>query len=214
VLSFDLWAAGSGVLVDSGTYAYSADPRARQAMRGTAAHNALRVDGEDSSRLGAAPWLWLIENDAHPFGISWKSDDRTDVFEGSHDGYRRLAEPVNHTRRIRFDKRRQTWRIDDVIHGSGSHLIELFFHPGVSFEIAAEGVRLSAARGDVWLFPPRGMTLDQQPGWMSTGYGLREPATVLVYAVRASVPIRLRTDLVLVPHGTTAEAARSLLEPD
>ena len=44
------------------------------------------------------------------------------------------------------------------------------------------------------------------------GYGLRQPAQVLVYAVRASVPIRLRTDLVLVPLGTPVDVARSQLE--
>jgi hypothetical protein len=49
---------------------------------------------------------------------------------------------------------------------------------------------------------------------VSAGYGLRQAATVLVYAVRAAVPMRLRTELVLVPRGTTAAAARSLLDSD
>src|SRR5579859_1747494 len=100
ILSFDLWAGGAPLLVDSGTYTYTADPGARQAMRSTAAHNSLRVDGQETSRLGGDRWLWLIENDAHPCDVAWQSDSECDVFSAAHDGYRRLAEAVVHTRRI------------------------------------------------------------------------------------------------------------------
>ena len=211
VLSFELWAAGAPLLVDSGTYTYSADPAARNLLRATAAHNSLRVDGQETSRLGGDRWLWLIENDAHPNVLDWHSDAARDVFEGSHDGYRRLAEPVEHTRRIAFDKARRWWRIDDTVSGSGEHLCELFFHPGVPFELEDNSVRLRGAHADLWLLPPVGTTFRQEAGWISRGYGLREPATVLVYAVRSTVPLTLRTDLVLVPSGTPATVARSLV---
>jgi hypothetical protein len=212
VLSFDLWAAGAPLLIDSGTYTYTADPQARQALKGTAAHNALRVDDQETSRLGGDRWLWLIENDAHPRNVSWQSNAECDVLSASHDGYRRLSEPVTHTRRIVFDKARRHWRIDDLLSGAGEHLVELFLHPGVPFDLADEAVRLSAPHADLWLFPPAQTSFRQERGWISRGYGLREPASVLVYAVRASVPLALRTDLVLVPHGTRASAARSLVE--
>jgi hypothetical protein len=212
VLSFDLWAAGAGVLIDSGTYTYSGDRHVRQELRGTAAHNALRVDGQDTSRLGADRWLWLIENDARPFAIEWRSNADRDVLTGSHDGYRRLAPPVTHTRTVTFDKRQLTWRIDETLEGAGEHLVELFFHPGVPFEVEGGGVRLCAPRGDLWLWPPQMTTLRQYSSWKSAGYGLRQAAPVLVYAVHAPFPIRLRTELVLVASGTSASAARCLVE--
>jgi hypothetical protein len=211
VLSFDLWAAGAPLLVDSGTYTYTADPEARQALRGIAAHNGLRVDGQETSRLGGDRWLWLIENDAHPRDVAWQSDAERDVFTGAHDGYRRLPEPVVHTRRITFDKPRRWWRIDDSLTGTGEHLVELFFHPGVAFSMHDDALLLRAPYADLWLFPPFETEFHQADGWISRGYGLREPAPVLVYAVPASVPLALRTDLVLVPHGTPASAARSLV---
>jgi uncharacterized heparinase superfamily protein len=214
VLSFDLWAAGAGVLVDSGTYTYSADPKARQALRSVAAHNGLRVDGEETSRLATGRTLWLIENDAHPFDIGWQSDSTRDVFHGRHDGYRRLIEAVDHTRSIVFDKQRLTWRIEDRVDGRGTHVVELFFHPGVPIEIEGNAVRLCAPRGDLWLFPPVQANFRQEQGWISKGYGLREPAPVLVYAVRGAVPIHVRTDLVLVGRGTPVDVARSKLELD
>jgi hypothetical protein len=92
------------------------------------------------------------------------------------------------------------------------HLLELFFHPGVPFELDAGAVQMQAPRGALWLFPPHDAQFRQEPGWISMGYGLRQPAQVLVYAVRASVPFRLRTDLVLVPLGTPVDVARSQLE--
>ncbi len=93
-------------------------------------------------------------------------------------------------------------------------MVEVFFHPGVPFETYDEAVCLPAPRGDVWLFPPPEMTVRQEDGWISGGYGLRKPAPVLVYAVRARVPLTLRTTLVLAPRGTSAEIARSLVGPD
>ena len=212
VLSFDLWAAGAPLLVDSGTYTYTADPSARNAMRSTAAHNAMRIDGQETSRLGGDRWLWLIENDAHPAVQAWLSTPATDVFEANHDGYRRLADPVTHQRRITFDKVNRHWRIDDTLTGNGEHVVELFFHPAVPFDRAEEAIVLHAPRGDLWLFPPSTTTPREETGWISRGYGLREPASVLVYAVRAAVPLVLRTDLVLVAHGTPGAVARSLVE--
>ncbi len=213
VLSFDLWAAGSALLVDSGTYTYSADAAARNALRRTAAHNALRVDGHETSRLGADRWLWLIENDAHPRVVEWSSDSARDIFEGAHDGYKRMPEPVEHTRRIAFDKALRWWRIDDTLSGRGEHLHELFFHPGVPIDVEHDGaVCLHAAHADVWLLPPLGAAFRQEAGWISRGYGLREPAPVLVYTGRSKLPLTLRTDLVLVPPGTSASAARSLVD--
>jgi uncharacterized heparinase superfamily protein len=212
VLSFDLWAGGAGVLVDSGTYTYTADPPARQALRSTAAHNALRIDGAETSRLGGDRWLWLIENDAHPFNTHWESNSDRDVFVGSHDGYRRLPKPVTHTRRIEFNKHQLTWRVEDQLEGDGEHLVELYFHPGVPFETEEGAMRLRAPRGDVWLFPPPETSPRHEQGWISDGYGRRRPASVLVYAVRAHTPSHLRTDLALVPSGTPASIARSLVE--
>ena len=212
VLSFDLWAAGAPLLVDSGTYAYTADPAARQAMRSIAAHNALRVDGQETSRLAGERWLWQIANDAHPTVLEWSSTADRDLLAAEHDGYTRLPRPVIHRRSIAFEKTRSIWRIEDSLRGTGEHLVELFFHPAAQpiFEVTA--VRLTAPDGDLLLFPPAGLSVRQEPGWISRGYGHREPATVLVYTTRAMVQLSLRTDLMIVPRGTPLEEARSLVE--
>jgi heparinase II/III-like protein len=212
VLSFDLWAAGAPLLVDSGTYTYSADPLARQYMRSTAAHNALRVDGQETSRLGSGRWLWRIENDARPTVHTWSSTPDCDTLRASHTGYERLVEPVRHERTIVFDKQRLLWHITDALEGTGEHLVELFFHAGVAFDAVDEWIVLRASRGKLWLRPPRGLEVRTEPGWISRGYGQREPATVLVYAARTRVPATFETILALVAPGTPAETVRSMIE--
>lgn len=213
VLSFDLWAAGAPLLVDSGTYVYTADPEARQALRSTAAHNTLRLDGRETSRLGGDHWLWRIENDARPRVLTWQSDALHDLLEAEHDGYRRLSGQVIHRRRIHFDKLACAWRIEDQLLGDGEHLVELFFHParGVD-EIVDDAVRLRAPSSDLWLLPPDGTELRREEGWVSRGYGLRERAPVLVYTRRTLVPASFTTRLLLVPPGTPLQTARCLFE--
>jgi uncharacterized heparinase superfamily protein len=213
VLSFDLWTAGAGVVVDSGTYTYSADPAARQHMRSTSAHNTVRVDGQEIARLGSDRLLWLIANDAHPRLRCWESTPERDVLEAEHDGYRRLPDPVIHRRCLTFDKLQCIWRIDDMLEGSGEHLVELFFHPNTGLGISGDDAMcLRALRGDVWLLPSAGLALRKEPGWVSRGYGHREPATVLVYSRRARLPITLTTHLVQTPAGTSLDEARSRIE--
>jgi uncharacterized heparinase superfamily protein len=176
---------------------YTADPPARQWFRSTAAHNSLRIDAQEIARLGGDHWLWRIENDAHPRVRAWESDAEHDLLEVEHDGYCRLPRPVVHRRRILFDKRQRTWQIDDTLDGEGEHLVELFFHPGVAFEIEPHGIRLKAKQADLRLIPPAGLDLSREPGWVSRAYGQREPAAVLVYRRRARPPVTFTTRLVL-----------------
>jgi Heparinase II/III-like protein/Heparinase II/III N-terminus len=195
MLSFDLWAGGGPLLADSGTYTYSADARARQLFRATAAHNTVRVDETEIARLGQGAWLWRIEDDAHPLVHTWRSDAEHDLLDAEHDGYARLG--VRHRRRVLFDKRRRTWRIQDLVVGTGEHLVESFLHPAVPIEeVDGLRVRLRAAHGDWWIEqaePPTGLRLERRPGWLSRAYGHRAPATVLVYVVRTALPVTLTT---------------------
>lgn len=215
-LSFDLWAAGTPLLVDPGTYVYTADPAARQEMRATAAHNTLRVDGQEINRLGGIERLWHIWDDARPRVRQWESDGRRDLLEAEHSGYTRLPEPVVHRRRILFDKQQVAWIVQDTLEGRGEHGMELFLHPGVTpaDRSADLAVRLAGRDADLWIVPlqpPPGLALDTHPGWISRGYGHREPAVVLRYHLRARVPLTLTTGLALVPRGAPLDEAKARL---
>ncbi len=209
VLSFDLWAAGAPLLVDSGTYTYSADPVRRQELRATAAHNAVRVDGLEVARLGQGSWLWRIENDAVPTVHCWLSTERSDLLDAEHAGYSRIG--VTHRRTISLDKARGAWLIRDALQGGGDHEVELFLHPACPVEgVDGLAVRLRAPLADCLIAPidpPKGLALQRRRGWLSQGYGHIEPAPVLVYQGRVRLPVSLTTAILLVPHGAPVAAS-------
>jgi len=124
-LAFTLSVGGREFLIDPGTYAYHTDPAWRRYFRGTAAHNTVCVDGCDQSQSGGN-FMWLHKTDAECSVC--RIEPELDVFEGWHDGYRRLPDPVVHSRRIVLDKRSRRIVIEDTLQMSGQHDVEIFFH--------------------------------------------------------------------------------------
>jgi hypothetical protein len=186
-LSFCLSYGGREFLIDPGTYCYQGAPQWRAYFRGTGAHNTVRVDGEDQSVIGG-PFLW--RQTAHARLENFH--ETAEVLEvcGSHDGYRRLQDPVVHTRSLRFSKRSRDLSISDHLDCRQSHHIELLFHFSEkcrleqtgrnAFEASAGGKRL-ALHIDSHLEPQlyRG---SEKPifGWISRRFGVKEPAFTLV----------------------------------
>lgn len=144
-LSFELSHRGRRLLVNSGISTYQNGPE-RQWQRGTAAHNTLRVDALDQSEVWHA---FRVARRARPFDVS--TDHRTWA-EAAHDGYRRLAHPLTHTRRIELADGCLT--LTDHLEGQGIHDIEVFFHlyPGVSIDIRLDP-RLTPAVEETLFYP-------------------------------------------------------------
>src|SRR5438105_1305534 len=111
-LSFTLSVGGREFLIDPGTYAYHTQKRWRQYFRGTSAHNTLRIDGRDQSEQGGN-FLWLKKARAG-CGL-WLSSAEKDSFEGWHDGYMQLEDPVKHRRLIELDKGTRRLLIEDTL---------------------------------------------------------------------------------------------------
>jgi uncharacterized heparinase superfamily protein len=118
-LSFELSHRGRRVLVNSGTSTYEPGPL-RQWQRGTAAHNTLRVDRVDQSEVWKA---FRVARRARLLGVR---TDHIGFAEASHDGYRRLTDPVIHRRRVELDNSEVV--ITDCLEGRGRHTAEIFFH--------------------------------------------------------------------------------------
>jgi hypothetical protein len=102
------------ILVDSGTFTYVGDPVARNAFRGTAAHNTVRVDGRDQA-TPATPFRW---------------DDKPEVELTAADFASTAAvcktKAYEHRRSVTLKDNRLIVR--DAVNGG--ELIEQFWHPG------------------------------------------------------------------------------------
>jgi len=142
-LSFELSVNGSRSIVNSGisTYENNGD---RHTQRGTAAHNTVCVDGQDSSEVWSA---FRVARRARPLNV--KTDRRT-FAEAAHDGYTRLKDPVIHTRRI--DLGETELRITDTLQAKREHRAELYFHlhPAAEAKIQLDSSLTHAEESTLW----------------------------------------------------------------
>ena len=194
-LSVACSAQGTNWLVDPGTFAYTSSPEWRDYFRSTRAHNTLVVDNQGQAQPGKT-FKWLNLCPARLEG--WTTLPSLDYADGTHEGYRRLAEPVVHRRRVVFVKP-DRWFLLDELSGAGTHSLEFLFHFPPDVQLHFEEHRCWAEKGDsrfLIMTDPR-VSLDatcgaegRPQGWYSRDYGHRESAPVLVGKTQCSVPAR------------------------
>jgi hypothetical protein len=170
VLSFVVWAEGEPLLVDPGAYAYTGEPR--NVFRGTAAHNTVEVDGSDQCEFWGD---FRAARQPRVHAGRLRREDGVVVAAGSHDGYRRLEEPVTHHRTLIWCPGDGLVAVD-LLRGRGDHAIRSSLHvaPGAPLR----GVeRLGAF--DVAALGP-GACVTREGGEYSPSLGRKVPAAVLV----------------------------------
>jgi uncharacterized heparinase superfamily protein len=168
-LSFELSLSDRRVLVNSGTSQYGTDGE-RQRQRGTAAHNTVVVNGEDSSQVWAG---FRVARRARVKLRSITSTPRAVIIEASHDGYRRLAGRNMHRRRFTIDDR--SLCIEDEISGSFASAAAYFhIHPEVDACVqGATEVLLSAGDDLALRLVFEGASgLELRPGTWHPGFGV------------------------------------------
>jgi Heparinase II/III-like protein/Heparinase II/III N-terminus len=183
-LSVELSLGGQPVLIDPGTYVYTASRTEREHFRSTAAHSTLTVDGTSSAEPAASPFKWASAPKSRT--TAWVCTATFDFLEGEHDGYSRLAVPAVHSRAV-FHLKGEYWIVRDRIRSDGAHRLALYWHwaPGLTpHPDTADGFhqRTSGAHGapiDVKMFAREGR-LSCDSGWISTTYGTRVGAPVSV----------------------------------
>ena len=131
-LSFEWSLFGQRVLVNSGISEYGVSAE-RLRQRGTAAHNTVAVNGEDSSEVWSG---FRVARRASPFDVELRTAGDSTIVKASHTGYQRLRPKVTHSR---------TWRVEpgalivkDSLRGQYKHAVAFFhIHPAVS--VVCEG---------------------------------------------------------------------------
>ena len=201
MLSAQLTLNGRAVLVDSGTFAYPSEKGDRDYFRGTAAHNSAQVDGLSQAEPdGAFKWRGLSRADVD----HWVTGNTFDFFEGSHNGYCRLPDPVEHRRSI-FYLKPHFWLVRDVLSGTNTHQIDVHWHfskgylrtRGTEVTFAGDNqaaLNLLFASNHPW-------SHDICARWHSEEYGRKESSPVLRSTTNAVLPVELVT--LLIPTSTT-----------
>jgi len=194
-LSLTLARNGRMQLLDPGTCEYVGDDEVRARYRGTAAHNTLRVDGMDQAE-GVVPFAW-----SKPPAIKvdrWVAGHDFKLFLGSHDGYARLPQPVQHERWV-FHRKGQFWLVRDVASGEGKHSLELNWHLGPTLSTASTKDNLFSDGPETLGFVTaegHGWAQSAHRGSWSPVYGREERAMVLTFSTNAKLPAEFVTLLV------------------
>ncbi len=190
-LSFDLCIKGRRVIVDSGNFTYEHLP-VRYQNRRTAAHNTVRVDGEEQSEV----WeRWRVGRRAYPIFAELTELGHDGLrFVGAHDGYRRLPGKVVHERQVDIEFE-GVWRVTDRMQGSGEHRLEsyLHLHPDVrvEFENSTIAILTSDAGPLAKVETADGVALEAEPGQWCPEFGLAIDNTVLVMRQSATLPCEM-----------------------
>ena len=200
-LAFTLSLGGEEFLIDPGTYAYHTQKSWRDYFRGTAAHNTVAVDGRDQSEI-AGNFMWLKKANARL--LAHVPRGTLQVFEGEHDGYGRLADPVLHRRRVEFDTNKRVIVVKDILQCRGEHQLALHWHfaegcqvdAGDGGTVLARGARhaleLRCGFGEAGLL--RG---SEQPiaGWISRTFDAKAPITTARWQGRVLGTTEIVTEL-------------------
>lgn len=214
-LAFTLSIAGHEFLIDPGTYCYHTQPEWRDYFRGTAAHNTVRVDGEDQSVKGGS-FLWLQH--ARAICKLWETGKDIDRFVGEHDGYRRLNDPVIHRRELTLDKNSKRLEIVDVLECKMRHTIEQRWHfaEDVAISMDAGGTVTATKRGYVLSLRPAGLvdagvykgSTNPRAGWVSRAFDVKTESNTVVWRIETVGTLRLTTIVECVSGSALAAQPR------
>jgi hypothetical protein len=205
-LAFTLNVAGEPILVDPGTFSYSAMPW-RHYFRGTSAHNTVVVDGKDQSEYGGS-FLWLEH--AKTIVDAFDPSAETQVLTAHHEGYRRLSDPVGHRRTWSYGTGSSRLTITDELLCAGAHEVAIHWHFAPECEVVQSGSRVIAQRAAVrvTLSCPDGLTArlvvgSEKPplGWESNGFDAKRPTTTAVFTGEIRGDASFRAEIVIEQSG-------------
>jgi hypothetical protein len=203
------------LVVDSGTYAYTSDPAARNRFRSTAAHNSVVVDGTEINPLPDDDMFHLPQL-AHPVVESWDETPRMVRLVASHDGYREFPGGVTHRRALELHRTTGELSVIDELQGSGYHRAESFVHLAPATRVVRRKGSLAfdlvngkaRARITFWGFND---SIELTDGWVSSEFGRRERAAVLVARWSGSIPTRFGYTLTGIRQTEKEEMSRGLV---
>ena len=187
-LSFELSLYDQRVLVNTGTSGYTQGVD-RSYQRGTAAHNTVVINNQNSSETWAS---FRVGRRARPINLTI-SDADDPIVSCGHDGYHHLPGKPSHQRRWLFSK--NMLLIDDQISGKFDRAQARFhLHPGIQLENTLNDTQktLLLPHGEIVQFSIEGGTLRTEETTWHPEFGIGLPNQCLVIEIDGA---RLRTQI-------------------
>jgi len=182
-LSIELSLFGKRVFVNSGTSEYGVSTE-RHRQRGTAAHNTVEINNENSSEVWSG---FRVARRAYPYAQRLETDDEIQVYSAWHSGYQRLSPPVSVGRRLQLQP--GSLLIEDMIEGPFKSAVSRFHcHPTVTVtRISAARLQLTLPGGQIVLLQVEGdADVSIQPVTWHPRFGVTEPNQCIVISMLAN----------------------------
>lgn len=178
LMAFEFACGETPIVVDPGTYLYTADPAARNHFRSTGVHSALQVDGAEQNELRLDRLFAMVDR-ARPEVVRWELGDPATILQGRHRGFEHLAGPVTYTRMLRLSGPEASLVITDEITSDSSHELSLAL-PLAPCEARIESDQVIAIFPESMLrVSADGLVPRIEQGWLSPSYGVRIQAPVI-----------------------------------
>ncbi|MGE5642280.1 MAG: alginate lyase family protein, partial [Byssovorax cruenta] len=182
-LHVDLWIHGHNIACDAGTYLYSGQGIWRNGLAHTAVHNTVTVDHLDQMKM-LTRFTWT--NWSH--GKVLRHEEN--LWQGEHDGYKRLADPVRYRRTVMSLGEDRWLVVDHLIAQKQHHYALQWLLSDFPFEQKDNLLRLSVdtTKHKVQLGMSDGIGKlsvvragpDSTRGWRSQYYGEKEPTVSIM----------------------------------
>lgn len=180
-LSFELSLFGERVFVNSGTSCYGLSAE-RERQRGTAAHNTVVIDAENSSEVWAG---FRVARRANPRDLEISVREKIQI-RCAHDGYRRLAGCPEHMRTWSFET--SALAVEDCVRGPYQIAAARFhLHPNVTIDASPDAAsgRLLLANGHTVSWQVESGALAIEAATYHPEFGRRSASHCLVLQLRA-----------------------------
>ena len=208
-LSLVLSLNGREFLSDPGTFSYVSADVDRNLLRGTGAHNTLRIDGLDQAEPDG-PFGWSAL--PHVKVEVWQDEKSFDLLVATQSPSQRSLNSVSHQRTI-FYLKSQFWFVRDVVIGEGERQLDLSWHSAAGLNITDVVPGSFAIRRSDEELHLRILTAPQESrvqtrieeGYWSQSYGKLASSSTLRISRNGPLPFEFAT--ILAPH--TAPVSKS-----
>jgi len=178
LLAFELCWRSTPLVVDPGSYVYTADPDARNWFRSTAAHSTLQVDDLEQNEI-RTDRLFAMTDRARPELIAWKPGEAKTTLKARHSGFRTPADRCVHTRTLALDGSRSVLELVDEVSSVAPHGLTWRF-PLAPCEVqTGEGFADARFAGVALQIGGAGLAVSVEEGWLCPSYGVRARAPVV-----------------------------------
>jgi hypothetical protein len=170
-LSLEIALGEQSLVVDPGSYVYTADPDTRNRFRSTDFHSTISVDGAEQNELSRVE-LFRLRDSTNAQCLRWDVEGDVFVFEGIHHGFPSIGR-IHHRRRVELERTGRHLRVLDTVEGAQGRRLTWTF-PLAGGKAIADNDGATVTIGAVEArFAGSGLSWSVEPGLYSPRYGVR-----------------------------------------